>query len=131
MPETTLDRILSQLEGVKRTATGATARCPAHADARSSLSVGVGEDARVLLKCFAGCTAEAIVHALGIELRDLFSTRSEVPRHLSVGDLARHKAIPEEFLRGLGIVERDGGLLIPYRLEDGSPATRHRLRSSL
>lgn len=32
------------------------ARCPAHDDAAPSLSIGTGDDGRVLLHCFAGCT---------------------------------------------------------------------------
>jgi hypothetical protein len=50
------------------------ARCPAHdGDNGSSLSVGIGADGRALLNCFArGCTAEAIVAALGLQMGDLF-----------------------------------------------------------
>src|SRR5262245_61182843 len=48
------------------------ARCPAHEDRNPSLSIGVGDDGRVLLHCWAGCTVQAILGALGLELRDLF-----------------------------------------------------------
>jgi putative DNA primase/helicase len=47
------------------------ARCPAHTDLRASLSIRDADD-RVLLKCHAGCTAEAITKACGLSLRDLF-----------------------------------------------------------
>ncbi|HVV51740.1 MAG TPA: AAA family ATPase [Polyangia bacterium] len=63
---------LSRLERVRRSANGWTARCPAHDDAKPSLSVTVGEDGRILAKCFAGCDLAAIVRALGIEVADLF-----------------------------------------------------------
>jgi hypothetical protein len=36
------------------------ARCPAHADRQPSLSVGVGDDGRILLKCHAGCEVHAL-----------------------------------------------------------------------
>lgn len=48
------------------------ARCPAHEDSRASLSVSEASDGKLLLKCFAGCTAEAICAALGVKLADLF-----------------------------------------------------------
>jgi len=67
-----LERFLSRLHGVTRASHGFIARCPAHEDSNPSLSVKEGDDGRVLLKCHAGCRAEAIVSALGIELRDLF-----------------------------------------------------------
>lgn len=44
-----------------------SARCPAHDDASPSLSIGQGERG-VLLKCFAGCTVEAVCRALGIQV---------------------------------------------------------------
>lgn len=47
-------------------------RCPAHEDRKPSLSVSIGTDGRVLLKCFCGCTALAICEAIGKTLRDLF-----------------------------------------------------------
>lgn len=49
-----------------------SARCPAHDDRRSSLSVSIGEGSRVLFKCHAGCTAREIAAALGLTMKDLF-----------------------------------------------------------
>ena len=37
------------------------ARCSAHDDGTRSLSVKLGDDGRVLLKCHAGCTTESVV----------------------------------------------------------------------
>ena len=48
------------------------ARCPAHDDRGPSLSISEGDQGSVLIHCFAGCSAEAIVNAVGLELRDLF-----------------------------------------------------------
>jgi hypothetical protein len=58
--------------GVRRV----TARCPAHEDARSSLSIGRGDGGRWLLKCFAGCELEAILAAAHLELADLFPEKT-------------------------------------------------------
>ena len=68
---------LDRLDGVKQTAPDKwIARCPAHDDRGPSLSVrDVGD--RLLIHCFAGCDALAIVHAVGLELTDLFADRLE------------------------------------------------------
>ena len=67
-----VSRVLGLLQGVRKSGSGWTARCPAHEDKKASLSVSEGVDGRVLIKCFAGCTAEAIVYAVGLEMGDLF-----------------------------------------------------------
>ncbi|MFN7112672.1 MAG: CHC2 zinc finger domain-containing protein, partial [Brevundimonas sp.] len=67
-----IDKVLERLQGVRRSGKGWVARCPAHEDRTPSLSVAEGHDGRVLIKCFAGCTLEAILGALGLEVRDLF-----------------------------------------------------------
>ena len=73
MTSSPLDTILGHLDNVRTLAGGErSARCPAHEDRNNSLSVGTGEGGRVLLKCHAGCTTEAIVGALGLTLGDLF-----------------------------------------------------------
>jgi KaiC/GvpD/RAD55 family RecA-like ATPase/5S rRNA maturation endonuclease (ribonuclease M5) len=56
------------------------ARCPSHDDRAASLSIGIGDDGRVLLRCFAGCEFKAVVSALGLEPTDLFA-RDEQPMH--------------------------------------------------
>src|SRR5579872_2504814 len=68
-----IEALLSRLERVRKSRTGWTARCPAHADATPSLSVTLGDDGRILLKCFAGCDLEAIVKALDVAVSDLFA----------------------------------------------------------
>ena len=74
----TVQEILSRLERVSKAHSGWMARCPAHEDARPSLSVGAAEDGRVLLRCFAGCDLAAILGALRIEVRDLFPDQSSM-----------------------------------------------------
>lgn len=46
--------------------------CPAHDDRKESLSITTGDDGRILLKCHAGCTPEAIVAAMNLTMNDLF-----------------------------------------------------------
>ena len=76
------DRLLSRLEGVKRTGPGRwIARCPAHADKRASLSIRELEDGRVLLHDFAGCSAHEVLSAVGLGMEDLFPER-EIQHHV-------------------------------------------------
>jgi hypothetical protein len=75
-----VDRIISALEARQLAVTGNeargwTAQCPAHADRQPSLSISIGDSGTVLLHCHARCDIEAIVQALGLELRDLFDDR--------------------------------------------------------
>lgn len=45
--------------------------CPAHDDKTPSLSISEGENGRMLLKCFAGCSVESVSSALGLNVSDL------------------------------------------------------------
>lgn len=47
--------------------------CPGHEDSDASLSVKEADDGRVLVNCFAGCTAVRVTNELGMQLRDLFA----------------------------------------------------------
>lgn len=70
---TNASKILDRLDGVTRKREGQyMARCPAHSDSSPSLAVGEGAEGRVLLHCYAGCSAEDIVAAVGLDLSDLF-----------------------------------------------------------
>lgn len=70
------ERLLNRLDGVRgRGARGWTAKCPAHPDKHASLSVSEVADGKILVHCFAGCTALEVVQACGLELADLFPER--------------------------------------------------------
>lgn len=70
------DRLLSRLEGVKRTGPGRwIARCPAHADKRASLSIRELEDGRILVHDFAQCSVHEVLAAAGLDMTDLFPER--------------------------------------------------------
>ena len=73
--------ILGKLQGVIDRGSGRYyAVCPAHDDRSPSLSVNTGDDGRILLYCFAGCSAESILQALGLTWSDLYPDRWEASR---------------------------------------------------
>lgn len=53
----------------------AEARCPAHQDRSPSLSIGIGADARPLVRCHAGCEQADVIDAL--RRRGLWPVRAE------------------------------------------------------
>ena len=68
-----VEELLVRLDGVRRTSHGHMARCPAHhPDRHPSLSIWEGEDGRLLLHCFAGCSVEETCKAIGLRVADLF-----------------------------------------------------------
>jgi hypothetical protein len=73
-----LSAVLEHLDSVKRTTAGGyIARCPAHDDRHPTLAIDAGAEGRILIRCFAGCPTADIVHALGLEMSDLFVSRAE------------------------------------------------------
>lgn len=67
------NRLLERLAHVKPAGPDRwTATCPAHGSGRNrALSIRL-EGERVLLHCFAGCPAEAVLHAVGLSWRELY-----------------------------------------------------------
>lgn len=74
-----IDLVLARLDGFKLRENGRDrwrACCPAHGGKNpSALSIGLGVEDQVLLRCWHGCEVEQVAHALGIELSDLFAPR--------------------------------------------------------
>lgn len=67
------DKLLPHLHGVRQRGPGQwSACCPAHEDRSPSLSIRERDDGALLLRCWAGCTVESIVGAVGLGLADLF-----------------------------------------------------------
>ena len=62
-----VDLLLTRLHGVRGKEGRWIARCPAHEDKTPSLSIGLGDDGRVLIHCHAGCGAVAVVEAVGLQ----------------------------------------------------------------
>jgi len=77
------DNLIHCLDGMRETGHNRwIARCPAHEDRSPSLAVREVDD-RVLVHCFAGCSADEIVSAAGLEISDLFPPRSSNSKPLS------------------------------------------------
>lgn len=85
------DKILSLLDKVKAKGENSwMACCPAHDDKNPSLIITEKDD-RVLLHCFSHqCDVSDIVHAVGLELSDLFPEQIRVEG----GRLIRKKRFP-------------------------------------
>lgn len=72
-----LDRFLNQLHKVKQTGHDQyIAICPSHADKHPSLAIRQTDDGKILIKCFAGCSAHEVVSAVCLSLSDLFPKES-------------------------------------------------------
>ena len=70
-----IQTLLDRLDGVQRSGNGWRAKCPACGGRSRKLAVTEAETGRVLVHCFAGCVAADVVHALGLDLADLFPDR--------------------------------------------------------
>ena len=80
-----LELFLTRLEQTtghapRRSCEGWQARCPAHDDQRSSLSVSSGTAGRVLICCHAGCTPGAICQCLELDLSALMPEENNAER---------------------------------------------------
>lgn len=64
--------ILARLRRVRQSGKGWMAECPGHDDRKPSLHVGEEDDGRIRMRCFAGCSREDVVRAMGLTLADLF-----------------------------------------------------------
>ena len=125
--------LIGRLEKVKKSSKGNwLACCPAHDDHSPSLAIAEVDDGRVLVKCFAGCSVENVLAAVGLEFDSLFPPKPITdsrakPRHLKfdprnvleavrtelsiaailAGDLARGNALSETDHKRLSLaVER-------------------------
>jgi len=93
-----LDNILATLDKVKGSNGRYTACCPAHDDKDPSLTVSEAADGTILVKCFAGCSADEIVGAVGLELKDLFPASDLNPRQQQAYARRQNLAVIEEAL---------------------------------
>lgn len=67
-----IDALLERLDRVARTGSGYAAACPAHDDRVRSLSIGIGDEGRLLLFCHAGCSFLDVLSTLGLSFDDCF-----------------------------------------------------------
>lgn len=150
-PENSTDRLLARLKRHRPKGDGGwTARCPAHDDTNNSLSIDLADD-RILLKCFAGCSAETVVTAVGLQMSDLFikaagTTTTTKTAPITVATLAAAKGLPVEILTRYGVkdvaslsttdrtrygIKKPDGVVIPYFNIGGDVTSRCRQRTAL
>jgi len=67
-----IENILTRLTKVKGRNGAYTACCPAHTDKSPSLAIRELDDGRILMKCFANCSVQEIMGAIGMDIGDLF-----------------------------------------------------------
>ncbi len=73
-----LDDFLGALSKVKNHGDYWNAKCPAHDDAKSSLTIRLGDDGEsVMFKCHANCDKVAILDALGLGWPDVFAGKGK------------------------------------------------------
>lgn len=72
-----LDKVLAALHKPRNYRGRWRARCPSCGDKNNSkLSVMEGHSGQVLIKCFAGCSIDEVVGAMGLQLQDLFPPKT-------------------------------------------------------
>jgi hypothetical protein len=136
----TVRRFLDRLSGVHPSGAGWSASCPCRDDDRNpSLTVGVGGDGQVLVKCHRGvpCTLDEICRAVGLEPHQLFPeddtpwsppprpSRPQPPARPPVGQKAPVGTLEDTY----DYVDADGTLVMQvlrYRRDDGGKTFRQR-----
>jgi hypothetical protein len=78
-----LEVFLSRLEKVRGKNGSFTACCPSHKDKSPSLAIRQDGE-RILLHCFAGCSAHEVVESVGCTLSDLFQEEKKWHRQKPV-----------------------------------------------
>ncbi len=109
------EEFVSRLEGVRSSGRRTwTSKCPAHDDRSPSLSVREKDDGRILIRCFAGCEAQAIVESLGLTFSDLYPDKPISHRERGV----RHN--PRDLLQ---LVRREVNIVVlaAEDLKNGKP----------
>lgn len=75
----TYEDFISRFEKKVKTTVGFNLRCPSHEDSSPSLHVTKAGDGKIMLHCFAGCSTESVVSALGLTMKDLFPDSPSKP----------------------------------------------------
>lgn len=113
------DALLNRLDGLKKTGEGKyLAKCPAHKDKSPSLSIKEIPGEKLLFNCFAGCSAESILAAVGIEWRDIYPARVDDKKE-------RFPQFNTRELFPLLVQESLIALLAVQQIERGEPLTEH------
>ena len=108
LPASPLPLLISRLHRVQQHGNGYRADCPSGHSSRGALSLSEADDGRVMLHCFAGCSASEVVAALGLSLSDLFPKRQS--RNLPPLERARLRELTSiaAWRAALGVLSREG-----------------------
>lgn len=107
-----LSVILTRLEGVRKQGKGFTAKCPAHHDKTASLAITEATDGRVLMHCFAGCPAAAVLGAVGLKLADCYPRRATADMTPQARSEARLAARHAGTMAALGTLSLEAEILL-------------------
>ena len=109
------------------------AYCPAHNDQNNpNLRITFTHD-KVLAKCFAcGANGSEVFEAAGIDPKYLYKDNwsSYEPIKFNLENLAQAKNLKVKFLKNLGVKERSGQIVIPYRDREGNHI-RDKIRTAM
>jgi hypothetical protein len=100
-------QLLARLQRPQQHGSGFRADCPLGHSSRGALSLSESDDGRVMLHCFAGCSASDVVGALGLTLADLFPRLER--RNLPPTERARLRDLAgiAEWRAALGVLSRE------------------------
>ena len=74
-----LRTVIAKLDGARKSGGQWMARCPAHEDAKASLSITEGKEHPVIFSCMAGCDSTVILDKLSLTWEDLCLPREDAP----------------------------------------------------
>lgn len=95
-----LDALAGHGYRIHRTGDRARAQCPVHGSRGLTLALRAG-DGRAIVHCFAGCSDEDVLDALGLAVRDLFD---DPKKQIHAGYSPEMLATPwDELMRRLGL----------------------------
>lgn len=110
-PRGVIDALLHRLERVQRSGQGWRADCPTGHRTRGTLSLAQGDDGRLLLHCFAGCSAAEVLAALGLSVAEV------MPERLRDESPEARRAARERFRlasvsAAAGVLARESGVVL-------------------
>ena len=107
-----VQNFLSRLDGVKANGNNWAARCPCRSDDQNpSLSIGQGDDGRVLVTCHRGipCDVEQICEAVGLSVPELMPVKTKKKQSLTlVASYDYRDALGTLLFQKLRYVDEDG-----------------------